>query len=185
MASNELLNEREFELVNIIGGQLSSNQRDLSKQMNLSLGLVNMLLRRLAAKGVIRIQQLNSRKIRYILTPKGFSEKMRKSVKYTQKTINSISLIKESINKRIGALYAQGIRDFVLYGKGDIILLIDMIFIENGWNDCRITKVEEWPSAPWKGVLLICKETGEEHSQHQGDVIDLVYEISKENVLIH
>ena len=84
----ETLDEREFELVNIVGGQLSTNQRDLSLHMDLSLGTINMLLRRLVAKGYIRIEQLNQRKVKYILTPKGFSEKMRKSVKYTVKTLN-------------------------------------------------------------------------------------------------
>ncbi len=110
--SKELLNEREFELVNIVGAQLAQNQRDLSKQMNMSLGMTNMLLRRLISKGYIRIQQLNSRKVQYLLTPKGFTEKMRKSVKYTLKTINSISLIKIRLRDIISNLYAQGQREF-------------------------------------------------------------------------
>src|SRR5271154_7411512 len=94
---NNSLNEHEFELVNIIGAQLAANQRDLSYQMNLSLGMTNMVLRRLVTKGYIRIKQLDRRKVEYILTPKGFAEKMRKSVKYTLKTISSIGLIKKQL----------------------------------------------------------------------------------------
>ena len=59
----DTLNEREFELINIIGSNLGSNQRDLSRQLDLSLGLTNMLIRRLVAKGFIRISQLNKRKV--------------------------------------------------------------------------------------------------------------------------
>ena len=81
----DTLNEREFELVNIIGARLADSQRDFSRQMDLSLGMVNMLIRRLISKGYIRIKQLNNRKVEYILTPKGFSEKVRKSIKYTFK----------------------------------------------------------------------------------------------------
>ena len=84
---NKLLDEREFELVNIIGAQLVANQRALSRQMRLSLGMTNMLLKRLVTKGYIRIKQLDRRKVEYILTPTGFTEKMRKSVRYTIKTI--------------------------------------------------------------------------------------------------
>jgi predicted transcriptional regulator len=80
------MDEREFELINIIGADLGANQRDLSRQMNLSLGLTNMLVGRLITKGYIRIKQLNKKKVEYILTSKGFSEKMQKSVKYTLKT---------------------------------------------------------------------------------------------------
>lgn len=74
----ETLNEREFELVNIIGAKLGSNQRDLSRIMDLSLGMINMLVRRMIAKGYIRINQLSKRKVEYLLTTKGFSEKTRK-----------------------------------------------------------------------------------------------------------
>ena len=71
--TQDTLNEREFELVNIIGAQISSNQRELSRHSNLSLGTTNMLLQRLIAKGYIRIRQLNKKKVEYLLTPKGFS----------------------------------------------------------------------------------------------------------------
>ena len=96
-APQDPLNEREFELVNIVGGELAANQRELSRHMNLSLGMTNMLLKRLVTKGYIRIKQLDRRKVEYLLTPKGFAEKVRKSVKYTLKTINSIGLIKKQL----------------------------------------------------------------------------------------
>src|ERR1700692_1350078 len=92
------------------------NERELSRQMNLSLGMTNMLLRRLVTKGYIRIQQLDSRKVGYFLTPKGFAEKMRKSVKYTLKTINSIGLIKKQLLDILGGLYAKGHRKFYILG---------------------------------------------------------------------
>ena len=59
----DFLNEREFELINILGAELGVNQRDLSKHLDLSLGTTNMLIRRLISKGYIRIKQLNKRKV--------------------------------------------------------------------------------------------------------------------------
>lgn len=73
-----MLDEREFELINIVGAELGANQRDLSRRLNLSLGMTNMLVRRLITKGYIRIRQFNKKKVEYILTPRGFAEKMRK-----------------------------------------------------------------------------------------------------------
>ena len=109
------MDEREFELINILGKQLGSNQRDLSRQMDLSLGMVNMLIRRLISKGYIRMDRLNKRNVRYILTPKGISEKMRKSVKYTLNTINSIGLIKDNLRELLVNLYKKGHRTFYNY----------------------------------------------------------------------
>src|SRR3990167_4980198 len=122
----EKLSEREFELVNIVGAQLALNQRDLSRHMDLSLGAINMLVRRLVTKGHIRTRQLNKRKVEYLLTPQGFAEKMRKSIKYTLKTINSIGLIKARIQDILLDLCKSGARDFFIVGKSDLSLLIEM-----------------------------------------------------------
>jgi DNA-binding MarR family transcriptional regulator len=151
-----VLNEREFELINIIGADLGANQRDLSRRLNLSLGMTNMLIRRLISKGYIRIHQLNKRKVEYILTPQGFSEKMRKSVKYTLKTIRSISLIKERLREILAGLVAQGTRKFMVLGNSDLASLIDIILRENYEHTCVVQHITEIPAQAVEGVILIC-----------------------------
>jgi DNA-binding MarR family transcriptional regulator len=174
-----LLNEREFELINIIGAELASNQRDLSRHLDVSLGMTNILIRRLIAKGYIRIRQLNKRKVEYILTPKGFAEKMRKSVKYTVKTLNSISLIKEHIRKIIAPYYEKGERDFYVFGKSDITLLIEMVLKEMPLDGCNVIYIKELPKTKIEGIVFICKEdvTGEETNIN--NCVDLIRELAK------
>lgn len=152
------MDEREFELVNIIGAQLGSNQRDLSKAMELSLGMTNMLIRRLLAKGYIRIKQLNKKKVEYILTPKGFAEKMRKSVKYTLKTINSITLVKNKLLALVKDVYDTGVRKFYVLGGDDLGGLIEMIMKENFPHDFELFRVNDWPKNSGNAVVLICRE---------------------------
>ncbi|OGX18962.1 MAG: hypothetical protein A2Y04_05125 [Omnitrophica WOR_2 bacterium GWC2_45_7] len=176
----DTLNEREFELINIIGSNLGSNQRDLSRQLDLSLGLTNMLIRRLVAKGFIRISQLNKRKVQYLLTPKGFSEKMRKSVKYTLKTIHSMGLIKERIKEVVVKLYTEGERHFTVLGKSDFALLIEMVFKDMGMTDYKITYVEEFPPGNIKGTLLICKEDIQRDKINSIPMINLVQELARD-----
>lgn len=180
----DTLNEREFELVNIIGDNLGSNQRDLSRQLDLSLGLTNMLVRRLVSKGFIRISQLNKRKVQYILTPKGFSEKMRKSVKYTLKTIHSIGLIKERIKDVVVKLYAQGERHFTILGKSDFALLIEMVFKDMGLTDYKLTYVEEFPRQGIKGTLLICREDVSDGKESSFPMINLVHELARDESFV-
>ena len=182
--AQEVINEREFELVNIVGSQLAVNQRDLSRQLNLSLGMTNMLLRRLISKGYIRIQQLNQRKVRYLLTPKGFSEKMRKSVKYTLKTINSISLIKNTLRAIILKLYGQGVREFGILGVSDFALLIEMVIKELGLTDCRLHYISQWSGQIASGVLLICREDIVIEGTLSLQTMNLVHELSKDNLLL-
>jgi predicted transcriptional regulator len=152
------MDEREFELVNIIGAQLGSNQRELSRAMELSLGMTNMLIRRLLSKGYIRIKQLNKKKVEYILTSKGFTEKMRKSVKYTLKTINSITLVKNKLLSLVKDVYDSGIRKFYILGGSDLAGLIEMTMMENFPHDFKLVRVNDLPANSNGGVVLICRE---------------------------
>ena len=43
-------------------------QRDLSEKTGLSLGMVNLLLKKFVKKGFVKLEKLNSRSFRYILT---------------------------------------------------------------------------------------------------------------------
>ena len=175
----ESLNEREFELINIIGKRLGSNQRDLSQQLKLSLGQTNMLIRRLASKGFIRISQLNKRKVQYLLTPKGISEKMRKSVKYTLNTINAIGLIKNRVAEILRQLYKEGHRQFYLYGEHDLRVLVELVFQELNLKDAVLTEAKDITTHEMDGVLLIGKEKVSVDGLNVKNHVDLIMEMSK------
>ncbi len=179
--SHDFLDEREFELVNIIGAKLGSNQRDLSRLLDLSLGQTNMLIRRLVAKGFLRISQLNQKKVSYILTPKGLAEKMKQSVNYTLKTIHSISAIKDQIKSVVVPLYEKGERHFVIVGKSDFALLIEMVFRERGLNDFKVTYAEEMPHNG-DGTILICREGF--NGPASGKIVNLIEELAKNHDII-
>ena len=175
----EDLNEREFELINIIGAQLAANQRALSRHMNLSLGMTNMLIHRLITKGYIRIQQLNQKKVEYILTPKGFSEKMRKSIKYTLKTLHSIGLIKKQVSVVLARYYGRGHRFFFVLGESDLTGIIETVLREDYGTACQVNRIKEISQANTRGVLLICTENLT-CPQHNGLVcVQLIHELAK------
>lgn len=181
----EPLDEREFELVNIIGAELASNQRDLSRHMDLSLGATNMLIRRLIAKGYIRINQLNKRKVQYILTPKGFSEKLSKSVKYTLKTIHSIELINIKVREVIAGLYEKGERNFVILGKSDFARLVEMALKDLSLHDCQLTYIEKIRPLQPGEMLLICREEININSWDSARAVDLIHELAQDHNLVN
>lgn len=176
------MNEREFELINIIGQEIGANQRDISRMMDMSLGMVNMLIRRLISKGYIRIEQLNQRKVQYLLTPKGFSEKMSKSIRYTVKTINSISLIKNQLIDLFRDLYAKGHRNFYVYSEPDLMMVINKAFHELPMKDAQIFKVDVIPQENIDGILLLGKEDVLTSQLGNFEYVDLIHEISKETI---
>src|SRR5476651_2233980 len=173
------LNEREFELVNIVGAQLAANQRELSRQMKLSLGMTNMVLKRLVSKGYIRIQQLDHRKVQYILTPKGFAEKYHKSVHYTLKTIRSIGLIRNQLNVIIQRLYDQGERNFIILGNSDLAELVEMSLRQPQWAGVQFNRVEQIPDQA-QGIIFICRENMDAAEFPTNRCVDLIRELASQ-----
>ncbi len=178
-----MMDEREFELINIIGGEMGANQRDLSRQMNLSLGMTNMLIRRLITKGYLRIQQLNKKKVEYLLTPRGFSEKMRKSVRYTMKTVGSIGLIRQSISRLLKELYSEGVRKFYVTGNTDLSLLIEMAVREDTLTGCVAVPVSDPSQARADGILLVCSEQAGDVMLEGLRVVNVVEALAKDELM--
>ena len=179
-----MMDEREFELINIIGGDLGANQRDLSRQMNLSLGLTNMLIGRLITKGYIRIKQLNKKKVEYLLTPKGFSEKMQKSVKYTLKTIDSIGLIKRRLADILSEAWQAGNRKFYILGASDLLGLIEIVLKEKFNTGYEVVHVDALAPSMSDGIVLICRE--DVTADMPGlKTLDLIHELAKDEAVAH
>lgn len=126
MNKESTISEREFELINIIADGISSNQRALSSRVGISLGMTNLLLKRLVTKGYLRARQLNAKKVDYLLTPRGFAEKAKKSYRYTLKTLNSFALLKTQIQVFFREQLAQGRREFVVLGNSDLLDLLEL-----------------------------------------------------------
>lgn len=92
----------ELEILKSVDEENRITQRELAKRTGLSLGSVNVLLKRLIHKGLIKIEHINSKTIKYILTPKGLLEKARLTYHYIVSSYNYISGIERKIEKIIG-----------------------------------------------------------------------------------
>ena len=75
---------RTLKILEAIDCQDAPSQRDMAESLNISLGLINSFVRRLAKKGYFKITHLPRNRVHYILTPKGMAEKTRLSYSYVQ-----------------------------------------------------------------------------------------------------
>lgn len=142
----EHMDPKELKLILEISRNGNTTQRNLSKRTNLSLGLVNLILKRLVKRGYIKSRELDVKKAEYILTPKGFAEKTKKSYAYIFKTIDMVKNIKEEIKRIILKEYKKGARDFVVLGEGSLTDLVRLAFSENRFDNMqyRFLKKPEW-----------------------------------------
>ena len=140
------MDPKELKLILEISKNGNTTQRNLSKRTNLSLGLVNLILKRLVRRGYIKSKELDAKKVEYILTPKGFAEKARKSYAYIFKTIDMVKNIREEIKRIILKEYKNGNREFVVLGEGSLTDLVKLVFDENRFDNLqyRFLKKPEW-----------------------------------------
>ena len=140
---NITINEKEFEIIKELSNNTLPDQRALSAKTGFSLGLINLIIKRLIKKGYIKAKQLNQRKIQYILTPKGFTEKATKSYHYTLKTIEKFNLIRNKIENLIKTENSNGISKFIICGNGEISAIVELIINNNKLSYSRIGDISE------------------------------------------
>ncbi|NLY18943.1 MAG: winged helix-turn-helix transcriptional regulator [Clostridiaceae bacterium] len=89
----------ELEILKSVDEKNNITQRELARRTGLSLGSVNVLLKKLIHKGLLKIEHVNSRTIRYMLTPKGLMEKVRLTYQYIVISYNRILSIERKIEQ--------------------------------------------------------------------------------------
>ena len=144
--NSSIISERELKIIEEISRDKNLTQRKISKGVGLSLGMTNLILRRLASKGYIKVKGLDRRKVQYILTPKGFAEKAKKSYRYFLKTIHSLKEMKKKIQRLVVAEYEKGNTNFIILGEGELADIIELSLESSGKNDLeyrRISRLEE------------------------------------------
>lgn len=107
-------------LLEAIDNEECLSQRELSKKLNISLGLVNTIIKRLLEQGYFTVDTLPKSKVRYVLTPKGLSEKANLAIRYISYLAGIYQEIKTRIQARLDKLYEDGIRKIALYGADAI-----------------------------------------------------------------
>ena len=121
--------ENEYQVLSSIEKNKDITQRDIARNTGMSLGSVNVLIKRLVKKGLLKIERLNTRTIRYILTPQGFKEKAERAYRYVASSYRHIN----GINNRIDSVaQSPPFKDggtIYLFGKDDEIyeLLTDRL----------------------------------------------------------
>jgi DNA-binding MarR family transcriptional regulator len=96
------------------------SQRHIAAELDIALGLVNAYLKRSIKKGLVKVSQAPARRYAYYLTPQGFSEKSRLTVKYLSSSFSLFRKAKEDFAKVFDLAHARGMERIVLVGKSDL-----------------------------------------------------------------
>jgi DNA-binding MarR family transcriptional regulator len=121
---------RTLKLLEAIDSGVPPTQRELARDLNISLGLVNAFIKRLAKKGYFKITTIPKKRAKYLLTPKGALEKSRLTYEYIRYSVGFYREIKEMLVNLFGRLEKEGVEKIALYGCGEVAELAHL-FLQN------------------------------------------------------
>lgn len=151
------MEEKITDILNILNSKDSPSQREIAKEAGISLGLVNTLLKKCAKKGLIKIERLNSRNIKYILTPAGIKEKTKKTITYVKKSYQAIKEIEAEVLK-LAAWAEKEDKYLYLYSdekEDEILDLVSLVLRENNLEFEVFTAEEELANINKEESLLL------------------------------
>jgi DNA-binding MarR family transcriptional regulator len=111
---------RTLKILEKVDNEIVPSQRDLARELNISLGLVNSFLKRLVKKGYFKARHIPKNRMRYYLTPQGASEKTRLTYEYIQYSYNFYKEARQKLRDLYSGLEKQGVSRIAFYGAGDL-----------------------------------------------------------------
>ena len=137
------ITEKEYRVIDEVSKNNRLTQREVSRKVGISLGMANLILKRLARRGYIKVKGLNRRGLEYVLTPKGFAQKTEKSYRYFLTTINLLKKTKRKVQELVSEEYSRGQRKFIILGKGELADLIEISLRDLDKRNLKFKRVVE------------------------------------------
>ena len=96
--------EDHFELLRTIKKTPELSQRELAEKLGFSLGKLNYCLKSLKKKGLVKLKNFQKKTnkinyLRYVITPKGISERTKLTINFMKKKMNEYDELKKELNK--------------------------------------------------------------------------------------
>jgi DNA-binding MarR family transcriptional regulator len=141
----ESINEeqRELSLLEQIESDPNVNQATLATQLGVAVGTVNWHLKRLIAKGAVKVSRAERKKLRYIITPEGIALRARLAVDFVERSFTLYRRTRQRVKERVAEIRAAGYDCVRILGEGDVADICKLTCIEQG---IAVVKDKEAPA---------------------------------------
>jgi DNA-binding MarR family transcriptional regulator len=129
------------------------NQSTLANQLGVAVGTVNWHLKRLVAKGYVKVQRAERKKLRYIITPEGIALRARLTVDYVERSFELYRRTRHRIKEHLDVIRAAGYNRVRVLGDGDVADICRLTCLEQGFNVVQEANVPGLELRGWKVIL--------------------------------
>ena len=110
-----LTDEYRYRILKLLESNPAASQRDIARELGVSLGRVNFCLQALVEKGLIKANNFRNSTTRqsylYLLTPKGMQEKAKVTVRFLKVKLDEYETLKREVaqlQREAGSIHQQG-----------------------------------------------------------------------------
>ena len=123
---------RELSLLEQIESDPDVNQSALATQLGVAVGTVNWHLKRLIAKGAVKVSRAERKKLRYIITPEGLALRARLAVDYVERSFSVYRHTRQRVKDYITRIRKAGFDSVRIVGSGDVADICKLTCLEQG-----------------------------------------------------
>jgi hypothetical protein len=157
---------RNLRALEAIAEDAHLTQRTLAHTLGIALGLTNLYLKRLVRKGFVKCVNVRSNRLRYLLTPKGITEKTRLTYEFMQYSLFLYGQVRQHLYGVLEPHTHSGRSRIAVYGTGEAAELAYLSITELG-----LEMVAVFDGAP-EGSFL--GDTVRNIAEHQEVAFDLL-----------
>jgi len=117
-----------------VGESEHVNQRALSKELGIALGMTNTYIRRCIRKGLIKISEIPPNRYAYYLTPKGFTEKSRLTAEFLSDSLTFFRSARVQYTEIYNQCLESGWKNLALAGASDLAEIAVLSARDHGVN---------------------------------------------------
>ncbi len=154
-------NARELALLENIERDPDITQVSLAAQLDVAVGTVNWHLKRLIAKGYVKIKRAERKKLRYIITPEGITLRTLLTMDYIEQQFLLYRNTRKRVIERLDVLQQAGYNHVRLVGEGEVAEICKLSCLERG---VALVAVDSAPVLEVTG-LNITLHMGDAHGQ--------------------
>ena len=167
--------EKEHKILTYIQHKDNATQRDIATHTGIGLGTVNLLLKKMIKTGLVKIERLNAKSLRYILTPKGLKEKTQRTYNYIKHSYNHITTVTQAVEALLKSSDFQKSQKVYLYGpKNEMYQIINLALQkQKGIKYTHITDKEPPPTTT-SDIILIWRLEEEESLSNNHKTINIL-----------
>lgn len=96
------------------------SERKITAFTGIAAGLANSFMRKVVAKGWVKARQVSARRWLYYMTPEGFAEKSRLTVKYLESTLRTYKVAQKVVGEHLKLCQRNGWKKLVVAGSNEL-----------------------------------------------------------------